>query len=97
MSTSVRHADSKGRVTLPELANATVIVEKVSASEYRIRKARVIAEAEFDFPEEAMPVELSPRDAESLCETLAKPPKPNRTARKSAKEYLKNHGRDLGN
>ena len=40
-------ADSKGRIALgKEFANATVIVERVGPTEFRITKARVISEHE---------------------------------------------------
>jgi len=38
MSTLIRVADSKGRITLPGFANATVILEAVGPNEYRVRK-----------------------------------------------------------
>lgn len=91
MST-VKTADSKGRVTLPGFANATVIVEAVSANEYRVRKARVVAEDDFHFPEEDMPLELSERDARMLLEMIENPSKPNAALRRAAKRYKKKYG-----
>jgi hypothetical protein len=55
MSSFVRIADKKGRVSLPGFANATVILEAISPNEYRVRKAEVIPTDELRFlPEEAM-------------------------------------------
>lgn len=92
MSSIIRIADSKGRVSLPGFANSTVIVEALSANEYRIRKAAVIPADDLEFPEEQMPTRLSLRDAKSLVKTLAKPPRPNAAARQAAKRFKKSHG-----
>jgi Protein of unknown function (DUF1778) len=92
MGTAIRIADSKGRVILPGFANATVIVEAVSDTEYRIRKARVIPEDELRFPEDEMPIELSERDAKKFLEMLENPPKPNAALRRAAKRFKKNYG-----
>jgi hypothetical protein len=40
MKQVIRTADSKGRVALPGFAGATVIVEQVDDTEFRVRKAR---------------------------------------------------------
>jgi hypothetical protein len=92
MATVIRTTDSKGRVILPGFANATVIVEAVSATEYRIRKARVIPEDDLRFPEEEMPIELSRRDAEKFLAGLENPPKPNAALRRAARRFKKSHG-----
>jgi|RhiMethySRZTD1v2_1073278.scaffolds.fasta_scaffold09001_2 hypothetical protein len=47
LPTQTKNADSKGRVTLGEsFANRTVIVEKLSDDEVRVKLARVIPERE---------------------------------------------------
>ena len=92
MSMMVRIADNKGRVCLPGFANATVILEAVSANEYRLRKAEVIAKDELHFPEESMPVKLSPRDTKRFLQALENPPKPNAAARAAAKRFKKKFG-----
>ena len=76
MSHVIRIADSKGRVTLPGFANATVIIEALSENEYRLRKAQVIPEDELRFSEEDLPVSLSQRDAERFLRALEAPPNP---------------------
>lgn len=92
MSTIIRIADSKGRVSLPGFANATVILEPISPHEYRVRKAEVIPADELCFTEEEMPVLLSERDARKLVKTLEKPPRPNASARRAAKRFKEDHG-----
>jgi hypothetical protein len=92
MPTTIRTADSKGRIVLPGFANATVIVEAISDTEYRVRKARVIPEDEFQFPEDEMPIKLSERDARKVLEMIENPPKPNAALRRAAKRYRKNYG-----
>ena len=92
MSTAIRIADSKGRVTLPGFANATVIIEAVSDNEFRVRKARVIPEDELRFPGESVPEELSERDAIAFVKALENPPKPNAVARRATRRHKKHHG-----
>ncbi len=92
MSRIVRTADSKGRISLPGFANATVIIEAVGENEFRVRKAQVIPEDDLRFPEEEMPIVLSERDARSFLEALENPPKPNAAARRAAKRFKATHG-----
>jgi hypothetical protein len=92
MSAIVLVADSKGRVRLPGFANATVILEEISADEYRVRKAQTLAADQPHFSEEEMPVTLSERDAKRLVKTLATPPRPNAAARRAAKRVKKHYG-----
>ena len=69
--------DEKARITLPKnFANSTVLVEQVSDTELRIRKARVIPEDELPFVEEAM-APLSDRDRDVFLALLDNPPPPN--------------------
>jgi hypothetical protein len=92
MSRTIRIADSKGRVSLPGFANATVIVEAIGDGEYLVRKAQVIPEDELRFSEEEMPIKLSERDAYRLLEMLENPPAPNAAARRAAKRFKKHYG-----
>lgn len=82
MKEIVRTADSKGRVALPGFANATLIIEKVDDTEYRVRKAKVIAEKDLRFQEEDLPLRLSARDAEKFLAALEKPPEPSKGMRR---------------
>lgn len=92
MKELIRIADNKGRLTFPGFANATVIIEPISANEYRVRKAEVIPADDLRFPEEDMPVVLSKRDAQRLVETLRNPPPPVPAAKRAAKRFRKRHG-----
>jgi hypothetical protein len=92
MNELIRTADSKGRVSLPGFANATVVIEAVSEFEYRVRRAKVIPEDELRFSEENGPVALSERDTRRFLEALDAPPQPNAAARRAAKRFKKNYG-----
>lgn len=74
--------DEKARITLPKnFANTTVLVEQVSDTELRIRKARVIPEDDLPFVEEAM-APLSDRDRDVFLALLDNPPPPNDALRR---------------
>jgi Protein of unknown function (DUF1778) len=92
MKTETRTTDTKGRVTLPKsFANSAIIIEHVSETELRIRRARVIPEDEIRFREESTLV-LSNRDRDRFLEVLDNPPKPNAALRKAAARHAKNDG-----
>ena len=92
MDTVTRTTDAKGRVCLPKaFANATVIIEQVSDTELRVRRARVVPEDEIRFSEE-MPIVLSNRDRDRFLKALDNPPKPNPALRKAAARLAKKHG-----
>lgn len=83
MATDTRTTDQKARVCLPKsFANSTVIIEQVSESEVRIRKARVIPEDEIHFYEESA-APLSDRDRDYFLKLLEKPPSPNKALRRA--------------
>ena len=92
MKELIRTADSKGRLSFPGFANATVIIEPVSANEYRVRKAEVIPADDLRFPEEDMPVVLSKTDAHRFLEALENPPSPLPAAKRAAKRFRKRYG-----
>ena len=92
MKTLIRTADAKGRVALPGFANTTLIIEQVDDTEYRVRKAQVIPEKELRFHEESFPIQITERDAARLVQALAKPPLPNKAARRAAQRLRKNYG-----
>ncbi len=74
--------DEKARITLPKhFANSTVLVEQVSETELRIRKARVIPEDDLPFIEEAT-APLSDRDRDVFLAMLDNPPPPNDALRR---------------
>jgi hypothetical protein len=77
MAVLTHTTDEKARIHLPKsFANSTVLVEQISETELRIRKARVIPEDELPFAEEAM-APLSDRDREVFLALLENPPAPN--------------------
>jgi hypothetical protein len=87
-----RSTDAKGRVSLPKgFANATVIVEQVSETEVRIRKAVVIPEDEVRFYEETA-APLSDRDRDRFLELLDNPPAPNQALKRAARKRATRHG-----
>lgn len=92
MAEIYRIADSKGRVALPGFANAMLIVEKIDDTEYRVRRAKVIAEKDLHFHEEDFPEKLSARDAASVVEAMENPPAPNQATRRAAKRFRKHYG-----
>jgi hypothetical protein len=92
MPAETRTTDSKARITLPRsFANSTVMLEQVSETEVRIRKARVIPEDEVGFYEESRPP-LSDRDRDLFLSLLDNPPPPNKALKGAARRYKKHHG-----
>lgn len=84
-----RNTDSKGRLTLPrEFANSPVIIEKISDTELRIRKAVILPEEEVRFLEESGSA-LSNPERDQFLELLDNPPKVNAALRKAAQASKK--------
>lgn len=82
MTTQTHTTDDKARINLPKnFANATVLVEQISDTELRIRKARVIPEDDLPFIEETM-APLSDRDRDVFLALLDNPPPPNDALRR---------------
>jgi hypothetical protein len=89
MAILTRTTDAKGRVSLPkDFANATVIIEHLSETELRIRKARVVPEDELPFREEN-PTVLSNEARNRFIHLLDNPPKPNVNLRRAARRHGK--------
>jgi hypothetical protein len=87
-----RTTDQKARVSLPSsFANATVLIEQVSDTELRIRKAQVIPEDELSFREDAATV-LSDRDRDRFLALLDAPPPANKTLKAAAAKHRRRHG-----
>ncbi|HEX7669355.1 MAG TPA: DUF1778 domain-containing protein [Polyangiaceae bacterium] len=83
MAAITRSTDDKARVSLPKsFANATVLIEQVSDTEVRIRKARIVPEDAFRFSEESGTL-LSKRDRQIFLAALAEPPPPNASLKKA--------------
>jgi hypothetical protein len=92
MDMETRSTDAKGRVSLPKsFANATVIIEQVSDTEVRIRKAVVIPEDEVHFYEESA-APLSDRDRDRFLDLLDNPPAANATLKRAARKRAERHG-----
>jgi hypothetical protein len=88
----IRTTDKKARVSLPgTFANATVVIEQVSDTELRIRKAQVVPEDEYRFPEDSV-TPLSDRDRDLFLALLDNPPAPNEALRRAAAKHRKRHG-----
>jgi Protein of unknown function (DUF1778) len=87
MVSLTRTTDPKARVSLPRgFANATVIIEQLSDTELRIRKAQVVPEDELRFQEE-LRTPLSNRDRDRFLALLDNPPPANEALRQAAAEY----------
>jgi Protein of unknown function (DUF1778) len=83
MHTETRTTDAKGRLILPKsFANATVIIELVSETEIRVRRAKVIAEDDLPFLEESTLL-LSDRERDRFLDLLANPPAPTPALKKA--------------
>jgi Protein of unknown function (DUF1778) len=92
MDMETRSTDSKGRICLPKaFANATVIIDQLSETELRVRKAVVIPQDEIRFAEETA-VPLSDRDRDRFLELLDNPPKANAALRRAAARRTRRHG-----
>ena len=92
MEMETRSTDSKGRICLPKaFANATVIIDQVSDTEVRIRKAVVIPEDEIRFYEETV-TPLSNLDRDRCLDLLDNPPKANAALKRAMDKHAKPHG-----
>ena len=92
MKVETRTTDSKGRLTLPKsFANATVIVEQVSETELRVRRAKVVPEDEVKFIEES-PIRLSDDFRDRFLQALSQAPR----SLPALKKAFKRHRNGLG-
>ena len=92
LQTATRTTDAKARVSLPKgFANSTVLVEEISDTEVRIRKARVVPEDDFKFEEE-IPIRLSARDQALLLKIIENPPPANAVLKRAVAKYRARHG-----
>lgn len=88
MNPETRTTDAKGRLVLPKaFANATVLVEQVSETEIRVRRAKVIAEDELPFREDSKSAPLSDRDRDRFLELLESPPAATPRLKKAAARH----------
>ena len=92
MHTETRTTDAKGRLVLPKgFANATVIVEQVSETEIRVRRAGVVAGDDLPFAEESS-ARLSDRDRDRFLDLLASPPAPASALEEAAARHKARRG-----
>ncbi len=84
MQSETRTTDSKARLVLPKsFANTTVIIEQISETELRVKRAKIVAEDELLFSEE-MATKLSDRDRDQFLKMLLKPASPNAALKNAA-------------
>lgn len=92
MHAETRTTDAKGRLVLPKgFANSTVIIEQISDTELRVRRARVIAEDELPFVEQSAAL-LSDRDRDRFLSLIANPPSPTTSLKKAASRHKARRG-----
>lgn len=92
MHAETRTTDAKARLVLPKsFANATVIIERLSETEVRVRRAKVVAEDELPFVEESA-CPLSDRDRDHFLELLANPPAPTPALKRAAARHKARRG-----
>lgn len=82
-----RQVDAEGRLLLSDdLAGSTVVIERLSETEYRVRKAIVIPEDELFEPENSLRP-LSDRDRDLFLAALEEKPEPIQAVLDSARKY----------
>jgi len=87
VKSETRSTDAKARVSLPKaFANSTVIVEQISPTEVRIRKAVVVPADEIKFLEENR-APLSDRDRDRFLAMLDDPGETSPTLRKALTKH----------
>jgi hypothetical protein len=87
-----KFTDKKGRLILPpRFANSAVLIEEISDTELRVRKAAIVPEDELPFSEEHRRA-LPDKDRDFVLGLLTNPPKPNSKLKKAAREYRRHHG-----
>lgn len=92
MHSETRTTDAKARLVLPKsFANATVVLEQVSETELRVRRAKVVPEDELPFSEDSS-APLSDRDRDRFLELLESPPAPVPALKKAAARHKARRG-----
>jgi len=91
-----RFTDKKARLVLPaRFANSAVLIEEVSETEVRVRKAAIVPEDELLFTEESRSP-LTDTDRDSVLRLLAHPPAANASLKKAVKKYRRRHRSRFG-
>jgi hypothetical protein len=92
MDMETRSTDAKGRICLAKgFANSTVIIDQLSDTELRIRKAVVMPQDDVHFDEETA-TPLSDRDRDRFIKLLDDPPKANAAIRRATARNPRHHG-----
>jgi hypothetical protein len=87
MDMKTQSTDAKGWIFLPKaFANATVVLDQISDTEIRIRKANAIPEDESRFCEETA-TSLSDRDRDRFLDLLDNPPSANPALERAADHH----------
>jgi hypothetical protein len=91
-SVTPKFTDKKARLILPaRFANSAVLIEEISETELRVRKAAIVPEDELPFTEENRRP-LPNEDRDFVLALLANPPRANADLKKAALEYRRKHG-----
>ncbi len=91
-SKTPKFTDKKGRLILPaRFADSAVLIEEISETELRIRKAAIVPEDELPFTEEHRRP-LVDADRDFLLSMLANPPVVNARLKKAVREFRRRHG-----
>ncbi len=86
-----RFTDKKARLILPRrFASSAVLIEEISDTELRVRKAAIVPEDEMRFTEENRPA-LADQDRDFVVALLAKPPAANANLKTAVKKYRRRH------
>jgi len=87
-----RFTDKKATLILPaRFASSAVLIEEISETELRVRKAAILPEDELPFTEESRRP-LPDLDRDFVLALLANPPAANSRIKKAAREYRRRHG-----
>jgi hypothetical protein len=86
-----RFTDKKARLILPRrFASSAVLIEEISDTELRVRKAAIVPEDELHLTEENRPA-LAGEDRDLVLALLANPPAVNANLKKAVKKYRRRH------
>ena len=92
MHTETRTTDAKARLVLPKLfANSTVIIEQISDTELRVRRAKVVPEDELRFAEESASP-MTDLDRDRFLSLIANPTAPTPALKKAATRHKARRG-----
>lgn len=86
-----RFTDKNARLILPRrFANSAVLIEEISDTELRVRKAAIVPADELQFTEENRSP-LADQDRDFVLALLADPPAANAHVKKAVKKHRRRH------